>query len=50
MVCHKDTRSHALAAPKPAWHTPAMNCRQCHGVSQPLPHVDKGDNCNLCHL
>jgi hypothetical protein len=50
MVCHKDTQSHALAAPKPAWHTPAMNCRQCHGISQPLPHVDKGDNCNLCHL
>ena len=49
-TCHKQTPSHSLAAPKPAWHTPAMNCRQCHGISQPLPHVDKGDNCNLCHL
>ena len=49
-TCHKETPSHSLAAPKPAWHTPAMNCRQCHGISQPLPHVDKGDNCNLCHL
>lgn len=48
-VCHKATPSHALAAPKPAWHTPAMNCRQCHGLSAPLPHVDKGDDCNACH-
>ena len=49
VTCHKSTTSHDLATPKPAWHTPAMNCRACHGVSQPLPHVDNGDNCNLCH-
>jgi hypothetical protein len=49
-VCHAATPSHALATPKPDWHTPAMNCRQCHGLSAPLPHVDKGDDCNGCHL
>ena len=49
-ACHRSTPSHALAKPKPGWHTPAMNCRQCHGSQQPLPHVDKGDNCNICHL
>lgn len=48
-TCHVATPSHALAKPKPAWHTPSMNCRQCHGLSQPLPHLDKGDDCNLCH-
>ena len=48
-VCHQGTPSHALATPKPPDHTPAMNCRMCHGVGQPLPHVDNGDNCNLCH-
>ncbi|MCE9593549.1 MAG: hypothetical protein K8S98_05090 [Planctomycetes bacterium] len=48
-TCHATTPSHELAVPKPAWHTPAMNCRQCHGVSAPLPHVDKGDDCNACH-
>lgn len=49
-VCHKGTPSHLGAAPKPDWHNPAMNCRQCHGISAPLPHVDKGDNCNACHF
>ncbi|HVS12270.1 MAG TPA: cytochrome c3 family protein [Planctomycetota bacterium] len=49
-VCHKDTPSHLLAPPKPPDHTPGMNCRQCHGNGAPLPHVDKGDNCNMCHL
>jgi hypothetical protein len=49
-VCHEATPSHLLGAPKPPWHTPAMNCRQCHGVSAPLPHFDKGDDCNACHL
>jgi hypothetical protein len=48
-VCHHGTPSHLAAPPKPAWHTPAMNCRQCHGLSQPLPHVDNGDDCNACH-
>lgn len=48
-VCHQSTPSHLMAAPKPADHSPAMNCRQCHGVDQPLPHVDNGSNCNLCH-
>jgi len=50
VVCHKGTPSHLEATPKPDWHTPAMNCRQCHGAGQPLPHVDKGDDCNACHL
>jgi hypothetical protein len=48
-VCHKGTPSHALAPPKPPDHNPAMNCRLCHGMGQPLPHVDNGDNCNICH-
>jgi hypothetical protein len=48
-VCHKSAPSHMQAPPKPSWHTPAMNCRQCHGVSTPLPHFDKGDDCNACH-
>ena len=52
IVCHKATPSHALATPLPQIppHNPAMNCRQCHGVSAPLPHVDKGDQCTLCHI
>lgn len=52
VTCHKATPGHLQAVPKPAWHTPAMNCTQCHkpGQGEPLPHVDKGDNCNLCHL
>ncbi len=49
-VCHKAAPSHLEATPKPDNHSPAMNCLQCHGISQPLPHVDKGDNCNACHL
>jgi hypothetical protein len=48
-VCHKSTPSHALAAPMPSWHDPGMNCRQCHGVTQPLPHVDNGSKCTMCH-
>jgi hypothetical protein len=48
-VCHKGTPSHLLASPKPPDHVPGMNCLQCHGVQQPLPHVDKGDDCNACH-
>jgi hypothetical protein len=47
-TCHKATPSH-LATPKPPGHHPAMNCRQCHGVTEALPHAEKGDNCNLCH-
>jgi len=50
VVCHRAAPSHSLAAPKPAWHTPAMNCRQCHGLSEPLPHTDNGGDCNACHL
>lgn len=50
-TCHKDAPSHLMAPPKPAWHNPAMNCTQCHGTpSLPLSHVEKGDNCNICHL
>jgi hypothetical protein len=49
IVCHKGTPSHALATPLPPSHNPGMNCRQCHGVDQPLPHVDNGANCTMCH-
>ena len=49
-ACHKATPSHLTATPMPAWHEPAMNCRLCHGVDAPLPHVDKGDLCISCHL
>jgi hypothetical protein len=48
-VCHKGTPSHALAAPLPPGHDPGMNCRQCHGLTAPMPHVDKGDQCIACH-
>jgi len=48
-TCHRSTPSHALAAPLPPGHVPSMNCRQCHGLTAPLPHVDKGDQCTACH-
>lgn len=48
-TCHKSTPSHQLATPMPDWHIPAMNCRQCHGHGQPLPHVDNGMTCTTCH-
>lgn len=48
VTCHQSTPSH-LSTPKPPDHHPAMNCRQCHGISASLPHVDKGDDCNQCH-
>jgi hypothetical protein len=48
-VCHKSTPSHDTATPLPPDHTPAMNCRQCHGNGQPLPHVDNGQTCTSCH-
>jgi hypothetical protein len=41
--------SHSTAAPQPPSHSPGMNCRQCHGISAPLPHVTKGEDCNICH-
>jgi hypothetical protein len=49
-VCHEDAASHALAPPKPPDHSPGMNCLQCHGLTAPLPHATKGDDCNACHL
>lgn len=49
ITCHKGAPSHQNAAPLPADHSPALNCRQCHGLTAPLPHVDKGDECILCH-
>lgn len=49
VVCHKGTPSHDTAAPMPSWHNAGMNCRQCHGVTQPLPHVDNGSVCTMCH-
>jgi len=48
-TCHKSNPSHAQAAPMPPDHVPGMNCRQCHGLSAPLPHPDKGDSCSACH-
>jgi hypothetical protein len=50
VACHATAKSHLLAAPKPSDHYPGMDCRACHGLSQPLPHVDNGDDCNACHL
>lgn len=48
-TCHKSAPSHAAAAPMPVDHNPAMNCRQCHGNGQPLPHPDPGITCTSCH-
>lgn len=49
-LCHMTgTPGHALASAKPDTHSPGMNCRQCHGAGQALPHIDKGDDCNICH-
>jgi hypothetical protein len=48
-VCHHGTPSHQLAAPLPDNHDPGMNCLQCHGLTAPLPHPDKGDACIKCH-
>jgi hypothetical protein len=48
-TCHKDAPSHAQATALPPNHNAAMNCRQCHGVSAPLPHVDNGSECTQCH-
>lgn len=48
-TCHKSTPSHDLATPKPPDHNAGMNCRQCHGFGQPLPHADNGSDCNQCH-
>jgi hypothetical protein len=48
-VCHQDTPSHMTATALPPDHDPGMNCRQCHGITAPLPHVDKGDLCVACH-
>ncbi len=48
-VCHATAPSHELATPLPADHLPGMNCRQCHGAGQPLPHVDNGQSCTGCH-
>ena len=45
-VCHRDA-IHPTAPPKPAWHTPAMNCLACHGPT--MKHFNPGDNCNFCH-
>jgi len=48
-TCHRATPSHLLAAPQPPDHVPGANCRLCHGVGAPLPHVDDGSNCAACH-
>lgn len=49
ITCHKSSPSHDTAPPKPAGHAAGMNCRQCHGIGQPLPHADNGADCNMCH-
>ncbi len=48
-TCHKHTPSHTLAAPLPPGHSPAMNCRQCHGAGASMPHPDGGHACTACH-
>jgi hypothetical protein len=48
-TCHKATPSHRMATPKPPGHVASMNCRLCHGMGAPLPHVDNGSDCNSCH-
>ncbi len=48
-TCHKAAPSHLAAAPMPSDHHPAMNCRQCHGNGQSLPHPDPGITCTSCH-
>ena len=48
-TCHKGTPSHDEAPAKPPDHNAGMNCRQCHGMGQPLPHADNGADCNMCH-
>jgi cytochrome c3-like protein len=45
-VCHRGTPSHDAAPRQPSWHTPDMQCRQCH---TPLRHADDGTSCNRCH-
>jgi hypothetical protein len=49
-TCHLGTPSHLSAAPLPADHSPAWDCRQCHGVTTALPHPDNGDACQACHF
>jgi hypothetical protein len=49
-ACHQDTPSHLQALPKPPDHYIGQNCRQCHGIFAPLPHVDNGSDCNSCHF
>jgi hypothetical protein len=49
-ACHQATPSHLNAPHQPPSHYPGMNCRQCHGLSVPLQHVDNGDDCSSCHL
>jgi hypothetical protein len=48
-VCHREMPDHDQATPLPATHSPAMNCRLCHGNGQPLPHPDGGHACTICH-
>ncbi|HLU39326.1 MAG TPA: cytochrome c3 family protein [Planctomycetota bacterium] len=48
-TCHEGGAPHPTADPMPAWHSPAMNCRQCHGAGVALPHPDPGHQCTACH-
>jgi hypothetical protein len=48
-TCHPGGAPHPTAGPMPPWHSPAMNCRQCHGAGVALPHPDGGHACTICH-
>jgi predicted CxxxxCH...CXXCH cytochrome family protein len=48
-TCHSGGAQHPSSTPMPAWHSPAMNCRQCHGAGVSLPHPDGGHSCTACH-
>jgi hypothetical protein len=49
VTCHADADAHLTAPPRPPTHFPGMDCRQCHGLTAPLPHVDDGSDCTVCH-
>lgn len=48
-VCHRGDLGHRSAPPRPPSHHAGMDCRQCHGSRQPLPHTDTGVPCLACH-
>lgn len=48
-TCHDGAPSHTTATALPSNHSPGMNCRQCHGLTAPMPHADNGATCTACH-